>query len=63
MNTHNAQDIKKMSDQEFKHEVNKIREKLFELRFKKATKQTIKTHLFKHTRRSLARLLTIRRQI
>lgn len=63
MNIYNTEDIQKMSDQEFKSEITKIRKELFELRFKKATKQTIKTHLFKHTKNSLARLLTIRSQI
>ena len=63
MNRYNGEDIQKMSDQEFKSEVTKIRQELFELRFKKATKQTIKTHLFKHTKNALARLLTIRSQI
>lgn len=59
---HTTKDIQKMSDQEFTTEVTKIREKLFKLRFKKATRQTIKTHLFKHTKHSLARLLTVRSQ-
>ena len=35
-----------------------IKKKLFELRFKQATRQSIKTHLFKKHKRMLAQLLT-----
>nr|YP_009296731.1 ribosomal protein L29 [Apophlaea sinclairii]AOM65871.1 ribosomal protein L29 [Apophlaea sinclairii] len=40
-----------------------LKRELFDLRLKKATKQSIKPHLFKQAKRNLARLLTQENQI
>lgn len=40
------------------NEVLKLKREIFELRFKKATRQNIKPHLFKTTKHRLAKLLT-----
>lgn len=34
----------------------------FDMRLKKSTRQTFKPHLFKHTKRKIAQLMTIERQ-
>ena len=49
----------KLSDDEIKEKIEKTRRELFDLRFKRATRQLTETHLFKKARVQLAQLLTI----
>ena len=43
-------------------EIVSAKKSLFDMRLKKATRQTFKPHVFKHTKRKIAQLLTIERQ-
>ncbi|WP_298613683.1 50S ribosomal protein L29 [uncultured Thermosynechococcus sp.] len=52
-------DLRKLSDQEVSDRIAAIKKELFELRFKKATRQAVKPHQFKHLRHELAQLLTL----
>jgi large subunit ribosomal protein L29 len=40
-------------------EIVNTKKQLFELRLKKATRQSFKPHLFKHNKRKIAQLLTL----
>ncbi|SAY39459.1 hypothetical protein FLM9_1623 [Candidatus Synechococcus spongiarum] len=55
-------DLLQLDDSALKEQVAAARKNLFELRFKRATRQLDKSHLFRQTRVKLARLLTIQRQ-
>ena len=57
------QEIRNLSSAEINNKINETRKKIFELKFKQATRQTIKPHLFKKYKRILARLLTINNEI
>ena len=39
-----------------------VKKQLFDLRLKKATRQSFKPHLFKHNKRKVAQLLTLESQ-
>ncbi len=58
-----ASELRALSDAEITTEIAKIKRDLFDLRFKKATRQ-METgfHEFRHTRRKLAQLMTIERE-
>lgn len=56
------EDLKSLSDQELTEQIAEVRKDLFQLRFQKATRQTVKPHQFKHARHRLAQLMTIERQ-
>ena len=43
-------------------EIVTAKKQLFELRLKKATRQSFKPHLFKHNKRKVAQLLTLESQ-
>ena len=53
-------DLRKLSDEELAQEIADTKRELFDLRFKKATRQ-LETgfHQFKHNRRKLAQLMTL----
>ena len=51
-------DAEKLSQVKLTNEVLQLKREIFELRLKKATRQNIKPHLFKTTKRRLAKLLT-----
>ena len=53
-----TQKYKNLSKQDYIEEIIKLKKELFNLRLKKATKQDIKSHMFKTTKRRLAQLLT-----
>ncbi len=55
-----ASELRTLSDEDITTEIAKIKRDLFDLRFKKATRQ-METgfHEFRHTRRKLAQLMTI----
>nr|YP_010336362.1 ribosomal protein L29 [Goniotrichopsis reniformis]UNJ14768.1 ribosomal protein L29 [Goniotrichopsis reniformis] len=52
-------EVRKLTISEISQEIISSKRALFDLNFKKATKQPFKSHLFKHTRHRLAQLLTI----
>ncbi|MGC1307322.1 MAG: 50S ribosomal protein L29 [Phormidesmis sp.] len=55
-----AKDLRELSDEEITAEIAKLKRDLFDLRFKKATRQIESGfHEFRHTRRKLAQLMTI----
>ena len=43
-------------------EILEVKKQLFDLRLKKATRQSFKPHLFKHNKRKVAQLLTLESQ-
>nr|YP_010986346.1 ribosomal protein L29 [Pachymeniopsis lanceolata]WOL37264.1 ribosomal protein L29 [Pachymeniopsis lanceolata] len=53
------QNIKDLSSEEIKKRVIQVKKELFDIRFKKATKQNIKSHIFKHKKHELAQLLML----
>ncbi|NJN85552.1 MAG: 50S ribosomal protein L29 [Leptolyngbyaceae cyanobacterium SL_7_1] len=55
-------DIRELSDQELNDQIIAIKKKLFQLRFQKATRQTVQPHQFKHARHRLAQLMTIEQE-
>lgn len=59
----NIQQIKQLKHLELDKKILEVRKELFNLRFKQATKQSIKTHLFRSYKRMLAQLLTIETQL
>lgn len=54
----NSLKYKKLSKQDCIQDIIQLKKELFNLRLKKATKQNVKSHMFKKTRRRLARLFT-----
>ena len=51
--------IKQLTNETLLEETIIAKKQLFELRLKKATRQAFKPHLFKHTKRKVAQLLTL----
>ena len=54
-----TQEVRKLSDSEISEKIENLRKELFDLRFKQATRQLVKTHRFKEVRIELAQLLTV----
>ena len=52
-------DIISFSNVEISNAILETEKKLFDLRFKKATRQSLKSHEIKHTKRQLAHLKTL----
>lgn len=50
--------IKQLEAADLNRKITEIKKLLFDLRFKQATRQTVKTHLFKQYKRMLAQMLT-----
>ena len=58
-----AKELRELTDDEITAEIAKIKRDLFDLRFKKATRQIESGfHEFRHGRRKLAQLMTIERE-
>ena len=58
-----AKELRELTDDEITAEIAKIKRDLFDLRFKKATRQIESGfHEFRHSRRKLAQLMTIERE-
>ncbi len=58
-----ASELRALSDEDITAEIAKIKRDLFDLRFKKATRQMENGfHEFRHSRRKLAQLMTIERE-
>jgi len=62
MSFQNFSDFKDLDDAKLSEEIVNAKKYLFEMRLKKATRQTFKPHLFKHTKRKIAQLMTIEQQ-
>ena len=56
-------ELKDLDDVKLSQEIVDAKKSLFDMRLKKATRQTFKPHLFKHTKRKIAQLMTIELQI
>ena len=54
-----TKDLRDLSDSDISEKIENLRKELFDLRFKQATRQLAKTHLFKEARIELAQLLTV----
>lgn len=52
-------EIKNLTKDEANKKILEIKKQIFELEFKKTTKQNIKTHLLKKHKKTLAQILTI----
>ncbi len=55
-------ELKKLDNEGLTKEIINTKKELFELRLKKATRQSFKPHLFKHKKRKVAQLLTLESQ-
>nr|YP_009732086.1 50S ribosomal protein L29 [Gracilaria edulis]QHS70613.1 50S ribosomal protein L29 [Gracilaria edulis]UAD85641.1 ribosomal protein L29 [Gracilaria edulis] len=55
----NINEIRNLTKEEIKEKIIEIKKEILELKFKQATKQNIKSHLFKHKKHQLSQLLTI----
>jgi large subunit ribosomal protein L29 len=55
-------DLKSFDNDTLAKEIVAAKKQLFELRLKKATRQSFKPHLFKHNKRKIAQLLTLESQ-
>ncbi len=54
-----AKVFRQMSDEELKQKFEELRKKLYDLNFQKATGSVQKPHLFKETKKDIARILMI----
>ena len=52
-------ELKNFDKETLTNEIVATKKQLFELRLKKATRQSFKPHLFKHNKRKIAQLLTL----
>nr|YP_010336164.1 ribosomal protein L29 [Chroodactylon ornatum]UNJ14570.1 ribosomal protein L29 [Chroodactylon ornatum] len=55
-------EIRNLSLEEVRMEILASKRQLFDLNFKKATRQSFKSHLFKHTKRRIAQLLMVEKE-
>ena len=58
----NFKDIQELNLDLIEKEIVVTKKQLFELRLKKATRQSFKSHLFKYNKRKVAQLLTLKSQ-
>lgn len=62
MNFPKFETLKNFESETITKEIVLSKKQLFELRLKKATRQSFKPHVFKHTKRKIAQLLTLQSQ-
>jgi large subunit ribosomal protein L29 len=55
----NFEDFNKLSTEELSTQIVETKKQLFDLRLQRATRQSFKSHSFKHLKRKVAQLLTI----
>lgn len=55
-------ELKELDDQQVAQSILDCKKELFDLRLQKATRQSFKSHTFKHLKRKIAQLLTIEKQ-
>lgn len=53
------EELNKLTDSGISEEILAAKKQLFELRLQRATRQSFKSHSFKHLKRKVAQLLTI----
>ncbi|KAI0556440.1 60S ribosomal protein L29 (chloroplast) [Gracilaria domingensis] len=53
-------DIQHLTRSEIQKKIIELKKEIFQLKLKQTTRQNIKPHLFKHKKRQLAQLLTIK---
>lgn len=58
----NMQEIRELSDEQLVEQIEATKRELFDLRFQQATRQLEKPHLFRQSKRHLARLLTVEQE-
>lgn len=51
--------MRTLTSQEIKQKIIELKKELFQLEIKKATRQSFKSHIFKHKKHELAQLLTL----
>nr|AYR06230.1 ribosomal protein L29 [Renouxia sp.] len=54
--------LRDMSKTEIYNKILEVKKEIFDLKFKQATRQTVKRHLLKHKKHLLAQLLTLESQ-
>ena len=54
-----TKEVRNLTDVEISEKIEILRKELFDLRFKQATRQLVKTHRFKEARIELSQLLTV----
>ena len=52
-------DLRDLSPEDIEAQILELKRQLFDLRFQKATRQTVQPHQFKHARHKLAQLMTL----
>jgi len=58
-NSESLKEFKKLNSSQITEKIEQLRKDLFDLRFKKATRQLNETHKFKMIKRQVAQLLTL----
>jgi len=58
-NSESLKEFKKLNSSQITEKIDQLRKDLFDLRFKKATRQLNETHKFKTIKRQVAQLLTL----
>ena len=58
-NSESLKEFKKLNSSQITEKIDQLRKDLFDLRFKKATRQLNETHKFKTIKKQVAQLLTI----
>ena len=58
-NSESLKEFKKLNSSQISEKIEQLRKDLFDLRFKKATRQLNETHKFKIIKRQVAQLLTL----
>ena len=58
----NFQSLKELDDNKIQETIVESKKELFNLRLQKATRQSFKAHNFKHLKRQIAQLMTLRSQ-
>ena len=58
-NSESLKEFKKLNSSQISEKIEQLRKDLFELRFKKATRQLNETHKFKIIKKQVAQLLTL----
>ena len=58
-NTENLKEFKNLNNSQVLEKIEELRKELFDLRFKKATRQLNETHKFKIIKRQIAQLMTL----
>ena len=58
-NSESLKEFKKLNSSQISEKIDQLRKDLFDLRFKKATRQLTETHKFKIIKKQVAQLLTL----